>query len=305
METLLVTGGSGFVGHYIVDYLKHLYKITTLGMSNEDINFDLSSGVPKLPPGGFDNVIHLAGKAHSVPTDAVSSQSFFDVNQKGLENLLKALEHCERKPKRLVLFSTVAVYGLESGELIKETTPCRATDPYGKSKIMAEITAREWASRNNAKLTILRLPLVVGKTPPGNLGDMIKAIKHGRYIRVGTGNTRRSMVLAWDIAPFIITTWDAGGCYHLTDGYHPSFNELSTAISKRLETGKIIGLPLFILKIGARSFDILEKLTGKKMPLSTPKLKKLVNNFTIDDSLARSQGWISHGVTANVNQWID
>ena len=75
--------------------------------------------------------------------------------------------------------------------------------PYADSKIQAEELLREWGKLNNVNMLILRLPLLVGENPPGNLGSMIRAIKKGYYFRIGDGSARRSMVLAEDIAEVV------------------------------------------------------------------------------------------------------
>lgn len=303
-EKILVTGASGFVGKYFVDFLCQKYAVTTLGNRGEEINCDLSKEVPALPE-QYDTVIHLAGKAHTVPKTEAEANAFFEVNVTGLKNLLTALEMPGRLPKKIVLFSTVAVYGRESGEGINEETPLKASDPYGKSKIQAEHMLHEWVDKNSVILTILRPPLIVGKNAPGNLGDMVNAIRKKRYFQIGGGKTRRSMVLADDIPPFVEKIWDKGGCYHITDGHHPSFKELSETIAKLLNKLPIINLPYWFLKPVALFFDFLELITRKKMPLSGYKLKKLTNSYTFDDAHARQNGWESRKVIDSANLWIN
>ena len=84
----ILTGANGFLGKHIVKELK--VKPVTIGRNSQsDIIVDLSKEIPLLPK--VDLVIHSAGKAHSVPKTNIEKQSFFDVNVKGTENLLKGL----------------------------------------------------------------------------------------------------------------------------------------------------------------------------------------------------------------------
>jgi hypothetical protein len=129
----------------------------------------------------------------------------------------------------------------------------------------------------------LRLPLLVGKNPPGNLGTMIKAIKKGYYFNIGGGNSKKSMVLAEDVARFIPVIAPVGGTYNLTDGEHPSFSALSFAIANK----KIINLPLFVVKIIGYLGDVI----GAKAPINSTKVKKMTSDLTFDDSKAREMGW--------------
>lgn len=45
--------------------------------------------------------------------------------------------------------------------------------------------------QHNVVCTILRLPLLVGTNPPGNLGAMIKGIARGYYFNIGGGKSKK------------------------------------------------------------------------------------------------------------------
>ena len=89
---------------------------------------------------------------------------------------------------------------MDQGELVTENDELLAKDAYGLSKILAEKLIQEWCKKNKVVCTILRLPLVVGYNPPGNLGAMIKSIKSGFYLNIAGGKVKKSMVLASDVA---------------------------------------------------------------------------------------------------------
>jgi len=147
-------------------------------------------------------------------------------------------------------------------------------------------------------LTILRLPLLVGENPPGNLGSMIKAIEKGYYFNIGGGKSKKSMVLANDVAAFIPKVASIGGIYNLTDGYHPNFYELSTLICKNRNKK----IPLNIPSIIANLLGYIGDVIGKSMPLNTVKLKKITTDLTFDDSKAREiAGWNPNPVLNDLN----
>lgn len=279
MMNVLVTGSSGFFGKIIIQQLEHPF-IFTLNRNQGNYKCDLSVTSPEFNV-NFDLVIHNSGKAHSVPKSVVEKNAFFQVNVEGTNNLLKSLEI--KVPKQFVFVSSVAVYGIKSGSNIKETNSLNASDPYGLSKIQAEELVTNWCQKNNVVCTILRLPLLVGQNPPGNLGSMLKAIKGGYYFNIGGGKAKKSMVLAEDVARFIKIIAPIGGVYNLTDGEHPSFKDLSTIISKR----KTLNLPLLVAKIVSKIGDLF----GSRAPLNTMKMKKIITDLTFDDSKARQKGW--------------
>src|SRR5438552_3280024 len=233
----LVTGGKGFLGKYTVDFLNsegHQVFIATRNPQNQnDILADFEKGVFNLGSNRyFDFVIHAAGKAHIVPKTEGEKKVFFDVNVEGTKLLLQKLDELPQKPKCFVFISSVSVYGKEKGININENEPLNATDPYGMSKIEAEKIILDWGSKNNITTGIARLPLVVGKNAPGNLGAMLNAIKSGKYFRLGRGAARKSMVLASDVAEIFPKLAQTGGIFNFTDGIHPSFYELENAITK-------------------------------------------------------------------------
>jgi GlcNAc-P-P-Und epimerase len=281
---VLLTGASGYLGSIISSNLSN-YSIISLSRFNADINVDLSKLVPRLP--SVDLVIHAAGMAHLVPLPSSKRQEFFDVNVKGTINLLKGLKQ-STIPKSIVFISSVSVYGCQNGSLVNEDAPLLAKDPYGASKIEAERIITEWCKTNKVICGILRVPLIVGINPPGNLGSMIKGIQKGYYFNIGGGKAKKSMVLAEDVAGSILKVAEIGGIYNLTDGYHPSFAELSNHISIQLGKGKPMHMPMWLARIIANFGDLL----GSKAPLNTNKLKKLTSDLTFDDSKARvAFGW--------------
>ena len=278
---VILTGASGFLGSHIYNELIEKYEVLTISRSGADLNVDLAKAIPDLPPA--DLVVHCAGKAHSVPKTEEEKQAFLDVNYTGTANLLKGLELASSLPKSFVFISTVAVYGKESGTMITENHALNASDPYGRSKIQAEKLIQDWCSEKRVVCTILRLPLLVGNNPPGNLGAMIKGITKGYYFNIAGGSAKKSMVLAEDVAKIIPEVAKIGGIFNLTDGYHPTFAELSSFIGKRMGKGSSPNLPFWAASIMAKFGDLL----GNKAPINSKKMGKIISDLTFDDSKAK------------------
>lgn len=279
---VLLTGSSGFLGKTILTDLS--LDIVTLGRnSGVDIICDLAKEVPKLKP--IDLVIHAAGKAHVVPKTELEKKDFHTVNVIGTNNLLLGLERISILPKSFVFISSVAVYGLCKGILIKEDMPLEASDPYGRSKIEAEQLIKEWCSRNNVICSILRLPLIIGTNPPGNLGSMIRGIQRGYYFNIDGGKARKSMVLSEDVVKIIPDVAKVGGVFNLTDGLNPSFFELSNSIATQLNKPRPRNMPLWI----AKSLAFIGDHISNRFPINTNKLSKIISDLTFDDLKARGQ----------------
>jgi nucleoside-diphosphate-sugar epimerase len=288
---ILLTGANGFLGQIIIKTLEKEHQFITLSRNSGKYMVCLDREVPSFRE-TYDLVIHVAGKAHSVPKTDTEKKQFHDVNVLGTKNLLKGLEEVG-VPDQFVFVSSVSVYGQESGININEEHVLQAKDAYGLSKIKAEELVTEWCEQNNVVCTILRLPLLVGEKPLGNLGAMIKAIDKGYYFNIAGGKAHKSMVLAKDVATFIPKVAKVGGTYNLTDGYHPNFNELSSVILKQKNRGTPYNLPLFVAKIFAFAGDVFKN----KAPINSMKLKKITSDLTFDDAKAREvAGWRPNGV---------
>lgn len=291
MDKVLITGATGFLGRYIVRELGKTDQLFTLGRKKSEAGIhifgDLKEGNFHLGEQEFDMVVHVAGKAHTVPKTEAEAQEFYQVNHQGTVALLEALSGQKYLPKSFVYISSIAVYGKETGNGLDEETPLRANEPYGHSKILAEEAVLAWGSAHTVKVAILRLPLIVGEDAPGNLGAMVSAVNKGYYFNIGAGKARRSMVFAEDVAKIITKSAKVGGVYNLTDGRHPSFKETAAIIASSLGKSKVPSIPVWLAKMLAINLSMVEKITGKKMPFSLRAYQKMTSSLTFSDQKAR------------------
>ncbi|MCP9496176.1 MAG: NAD-dependent epimerase/dehydratase family protein [Pyrinomonadaceae bacterium MAG19_C2-C3] len=299
----LVTGATGFLGGFVVRHLARAEdEITILSRTPpavantgqfiadarlKFISSDLTAPVLNLGDKAYDTVYHLAGLAHSVPRTSQERERFFAVNVAGTKRLLAALERTSGLPEAFVFISSVAVYGIERGEHIAETTARRAEDAYGASKREAEDAVVEWCAVRGVRAVVVRLPLVVGAGAPGNFGAMIHALRRGRYLGIGAGAARRSMVLARDVAQALPQLAQTAGTFHLTDGEHPSFAELENALCLAMRRSTPHGIPLSLARAGAVVGDALLNLTGVRLPLTSRAIEKMTSTLTFSDCEAR------------------
>ena len=93
---LLFTGASGFLGSNVRPLLEGMYGVKTVGLSpKDDYTIDIAKEIPVLRE-RYDIVLHVAGKAHSVPKTEAERQVFFDVNLQGTKNLCTLQAHHRR-----------------------------------------------------------------------------------------------------------------------------------------------------------------------------------------------------------------
>jgi nucleoside-diphosphate-sugar epimerase len=278
----LVVGHTGFLGREIV---KEFENSASLSRTKGDFHCDIAVEVPQFDQ-IFKTVLYVAGKAHTSPKNDHERQQFFQVNFEGVKNLVKGLERSGSIPQYFVFISTVSVYGLDLGEKITEDHPRNGNSPYALSKIMAEDFLLEWAEQRGVVLTILRLPLVAGANPPGNLGKMIQGIRRGRYISLGGGKARKSVVLAKDVAEFIPKIAAVGGIYNLTDGVHPTFRDIEEAIKSQTGRTFVPSCPLSVAVVLGKLGDLL----GQNFPVNSNLVNKMASTLTFSDQRARETG---------------
>lgn len=284
---LLITGGTGFLGSNIVPELNKKYDVISCGITDkDDIQVNLAKKIPSLSE-RYDVVFHAAGKAHIIPRTAEEVQSFYDINFQGTKNLCAALEK-SGLPKSFIFVSTVAVYGCEEGDGIDESHPLNGTTPYALSKIKAEQFLTEWCKKNGVILGIIRPSLIAGPNPPGNLGAMISGIKTGKYLSIGGGKARKSVLMVGDIPVLIDLLSKKGGVYNVCDDSQPSFRELEKSISGQLGGKKVINIPYWFANLCAKIGDHL----GSKAPINSLKLKKITKSLTFSNQKAKEElGW--------------
>lgn len=283
METLLFTGGTGYLGHNVKPILDQIYQVTTIGITDrDDIKADFVTDVPTLPQ-QYDVVLHAAGKAHTYPKTEAEKQAFFDVNYKGTIHLCDALEKVG-VPKSFIFISTMAVYGSDGSTIVTEKHPLNGETPYAVSKIKAEEYLIGWCKKHNVILGILRPSLLAGPNPPGNLGAMIKGIQKGRYLSINHGKARKSFLMVYDIAYVIPSLVQVGGIYNICDDESVSYRQLEEIICKQLGKKLPPTIPMWLAIIFAKVGDLL----GKIAPINSVKLMKLTRTSVYSNTKIRS-----------------
>ncbi|MGF1473526.1 MAG: SDR family NAD(P)-dependent oxidoreductase [Rubrobacteraceae bacterium] len=121
------------------------------------------------------------------------------VNVTGTENVLRAAG--KAGVARMVLASSIAVYGPVPEGLVTEESPLRSTgDLYGDTKIQAETVARREAGRGGVELTILRPTMIYGPESPSWTKIPFDSISKGLPIVVGSGEDLADPVYLADVA---------------------------------------------------------------------------------------------------------
>jgi len=205
--TIVITGASGFLGRQLTrDAAQRGLSLRALsrrgwtpGPGVQGIACDvLDVGGLRSAMEGATHVVHAAGLAHIFGHADVWSDRFAKVNAVGTENVLRAAVLAG--VQHVVHVSSVSVYGPHGNAVCTEDTPCRPAGPYATSKFDAEQRARAAVQGTGTALTILRLATLYGEEDPGNVARLMRAIDRGRFVWLGDGSTRKSLIHRDDAA---------------------------------------------------------------------------------------------------------
>jgi len=241
VKSILLTGASGFIGQRYLSYNSSKYKITAVSLREtqvDDIDFH-----------NVDAIVHLAGKAHQMTP--IEDQVYFDVNLHLTEQLAKAAK--KSQVPHFIFISTVKVFGEETTthHALTESSECKASDPYGKSKWQAEIALQK-IETEDFKVAIVRPPLVYGPGVKGNMLRLLNLSMKGRAMPFAGIENRRSMVFIDNLVSLInsITDQKASGVFHAGDRQPLSTTKLISHINKHMDNkGRLIKLNGFFLRI--------------------------------------------------------
>ena len=241
MMKVLVTGGTGFIGSYLVEeLLRNGYEVrilsrkSTTRWKNEVEIFRGDITKPETLDKAFkgiDAVFHNAAYA----IDFGKKEIIYDVNVNGTKNVAEA---CIRNDiDRIVYTSSAGVYGFpKTDTVITEDFPKKPMNAYQKSKLLGEKILGEY---EEIKTSIIRPPLVFGAGGQTTkiLLDMLTSKS---MVLVGDGNNTISIVHPVDVARCLrlaLERDDRGETFNVVS-FTVKIREFIEKLAERLEIEK-------------------------------------------------------------------
>ncbi|XP_053709637.1 dTDP-D-glucose 4,6-dehydratase-like isoform X2 [Synchiropus splendidus] len=183
-RTVLVTGGSGFIGSHLVcrlvnaqpewkiinlDNLDYCCSPRSLESVQHRDNYTFIRGdvcnaklVKRIFSSNRINVVfHLAAKTH-VESSFMSPSSFRQVNIDGTRVMLAAALLAPHQPERFIYVSTDEVYGQGLDQEFDENSPVQPSNPYSTTKAAAEFLVRSYWDKYKFPVIITRSNNVYG-----------------------------------------------------------------------------------------------------------------------------------------------
>jgi UDP-glucose 4-epimerase len=271
MNSILLTGSSGFIGSYFIDKYSFKYKIKTYSFLD-------NTGIDEINFLAINKVIHLSALVHQMC--GATSDDYNRVNV--LQTLQLAKKAKESGVKQFVFMSTVKVYGEETNNVYTENSLCKPEDEYGKSKLKAEDELLKLED-NNFKISIIRTPIVYGFGVKANIKNLVNLVNIIPLLPFGSIQNKRSMVYIGNLCHLVDTViqQNQSGIFLASDDIPLSTSKFIELIAKNLDkTTSLIKIPFFktLLKIVKPSFhkrlygslEVDNTITKQKLNLKNP-----------------------------------
>ncbi len=247
--TILVTGGTGFVGGHLIERLmatgqpfrclvrrNATRRALPAGVATVEASLETGEGL-EAALDGVDSVIHLAGV-----TKALRREDYYTGNGRATAVLARAMAG---KGIRLVQVSTLAAVGPNPGSApLDEDYAPRPFSHYGISKLVAEKAAREALPGT----VIVRPPAVYGPRDT-DVFQILKTISRGFMLQIGQGERYFSAIYVCDLVEGLLVAARhpaaSGRTYFLTHPDPLTWTALGTSAAR------IMGRKLRVVRIPA------------------------------------------------------
>jgi UDP-glucose 4-epimerase len=266
MSRVLVTGGAGFIGSFVVDRLR--------AAGHEAVIFDVRPS-PHHAPGevptvigdvldyrsllkaarGCDAIAHLAAAA-DVGEVAADPRAAEELNARGTLHVLEAAR--ELGLARVLYASTIWVYSEAEGDVDEDVALQPPAHLYTATKLAGELYCRAYGELYGLETTILRFGIPFG--PRARTAAVVpsfvrKALDGEPLTIAGTGEQTRRFVYVEDLADGVVRAMApaaAGRVYNLVGDQDVSIREIATAVSELVGDTTIEHTPARAADFGGR-----------------------------------------------------
>ena len=301
-RTVLVTGATGALGPSVIRaFNSDGWSIRTLSRTPPAAGSP-AAGFPHFQAdindvdalrramAGAHAVVHLAALLHVFDRSARVTTEYTRVNVDGTAAVFAAA--VDRSIPQVVALSSIAVYGPHAGTVDEDTAPA-PDSPYAASKLEAERLALAARSADGGPVgSVLRLAAVYGPSVKGNYERLVRALARRRFVPVGDGQNKRTLVFEDDAAQAILLAASQpaakGLTFNVTDGEIHTVREIVAAIARALgRHPPRFRVPAQMALVGVTAMEAVFKAAGMRVPVSRGILDKYLENVAVSGELIR------------------
>lgn len=292
---ILITGASGFVGTNLINYFSPIVdtEIDVLDLGQKVYERVVSNyhwdELDFVPMDLYDDVIHLAGKAHDTRNKS-RREVYFEINLGLTKRIFDRF--LNSKARNFIYFSSVkAAADVVKGGILTEDVIPSPVGPYGESKLMAEEYLMDFIKKQDDRLKhknvyILRPCMIHGPGNKGNLNLLYGVVNKGIPWPLGAFNNHRSFTSIDNLCFIIqklINSDIPSGIYNIADDEPVSTNRLIELISEVIGSkSKIINVNPRFIKGMSRFGDFFH------LPINSLRLQKLTENYIVSNEKIKS-----------------
>jgi nucleoside-diphosphate-sugar epimerase len=317
MKTVVLFGGTGFIGTHLAQHLLARDLAETIFLVDLEAPRDLpytrqlqsglKSGrivylahdvrqpiVPGLLPERADLIFNLAA-IHREPGH--STREYFETNLLGAENVCAWASKvgCET----LVFTSSISPYGPSEERKGEASLPAPET-AYGSSKLAAEKIHLGWqAAQERRRLLILRPGVVFGPGEGGNVTRLVRSLVKGYFVYLGNRQTIKAAGYVKElclVAMFGLEEMCRVGAGNLLINFTmdppPTMEQMVGAIQGTLgKARRPLSVPPKLLLGLTYPLSGLERAFGVKLPINAVRVRKLIRSNNIWPEQLKSLGY--------------
>jgi len=252
-QSILVTGGAGFIGSHLVERLAPKNDVTILDNLSHAADYEIPDGVNLIEADirdteslhatmtGVDTVFHEA----AIVSVSESIENPIKSQAVNVNGTLAVLEAARREDARVVFASSTAIYGEPQTLPVKESHPTDPRSPYGAQKSSGDKYVRLYADLYDLETVGLRYFNAYGsRQSSGPYGGVISIFVNqalsGKPLTVhGDGSQTRDFVHVDDIvqANLLAATTDrTGRCFNVGTGTETSVLEVAEKVLEIADT---------------------------------------------------------------------
>ena len=179
--------------------------------------------------------------------------------------------------------------------MLNEMSPIHPDTFYAQTKCAAEQIVLNARGADSQPLgTVLRLGAVYGSRIKGNYERLTRALAGNRFIPIGNGLNRRTLVDDKDVgraaALAVSHPAAAGRVFNVTDGGSHTLNEIIEAICFALgRKPPRFSLPVGPIRIVAGLIETGYRVIGLKPPVTKAIIDKYTEDIAVDGSLIQKE----------------
>ena len=310
MNKILVTGGSGFIGTNLIEHyksigdevfsidIKHPRNIEHIDQWHKVDILDkdkLTTIIKEIEP---NIVFHMAARTDLNGLNVDS----YDVNTKGIENLISALN--EIKTLDFVVFASSMLVCRLGYKPSSEVDYCPNT-PYGESKVIGEGLIR--SSNIRFPWVIVRPTSIWGPWFATPYRDFFDIIRKGFYVHPKGVRVRRSYGFIYNSIFQLSRIADrlndslVGKTIYLADYQPIELKSWSENIQKSLKVREVKEAPMLLFKVAAKLGDTLKIFGYKNPPMSSFRLNNMLTPMVHDTTpLKKYCGAVPYSINEGV-----